>query len=101
MMAQRRFSFDTEIAQKVGVSAAAMYDFLCECCRSPDAITRRKDGVDWVRVTFREMTVAMPFFNYGKARHCVSKLLDAELIKSEYGAEYGFDASMWYRIVEE
>ena len=95
------YSFDTEIAKKVGVNAATIYHNMQFWIKKNKANNSNfKDGNWWIYNSVKAWQELFPFMTIRSVRTALQKLIDAGLIeKGEYNAK-GYDKTTWYAICQ-
>lgn len=95
------YSFDTEIAELVGVNAATIYHNMQFWINKNKANNNNyKDGNWWIYNSVKAWQELFPFMTIRAVRTALQKLIDAGLIeKGEYNAK-GYDKTTWYAICQ-
>lgn len=92
-------TFDTNIANKVGVAAAVVFDVLCRLAE--DSRIREKNfhqGRYWVADGMKELKVCLPYLTDRQIKYALKKLVDGGYIVGGNFNESAFDRSMWYAV---
>lgn len=98
------YSIEVDLAKRLGVSTAAVYDRLCDLCleRERNAVGYH-DGRFWVRIPSKDFPKVFPFLSAGTVSKALRRLRDEDLVMvghydraSVYGGRHGL--VNWYTI---
>ena len=93
-------SFNTEVAKRVGVIAAVIYNhfaFWCEQNRQNGL--NEKDGLFWTYHSVKELQDTFDYLSVGQIRRGLNKLIEEGLIKVGNYNRLGLDRTKWYAVV--
>lgn len=98
-MAKHRFN--PEIAKKVGVNAAVIYEnFKFWCSRNAKQGRNLRDGRAWYFASRTDLCKLFPYFSDSQVRTAIEKLVASELvIRGEYNLA-NYDKTSWYSVSE-
>jgi hypothetical protein len=92
-------TFDPEIAQKVGVNAAVIYQNVLFWTRKNLANNRHiHDGKVWTYNSVKALNELFPYLTPDQIRRAVEKLLDAGLIFEGNFNASAYDRTKWYGV---
>jgi hypothetical protein len=90
-------SFDPEIAKKVGVNAAVIYQNIVWWTQKNIANNKHyHDGRHWTYNSIKAFDALFPYLSSKQIRTALDKLEDAELILSGVFNRAGYDRTKWY-----
>ena len=95
-------SFDVDVASKVGVNAAIIFQdmgFWCEHSR-----TNRKnyhDGLYWTYNSISALGEHYPYMSTKAIRTALQKLIDAEMLTTGNFNAKGWDRTLWYALTQK
>ena len=90
-------SFDPEIAQKVGVNAAVLFQNILFWCEHNAARQHNiRDGKAWTFSTMAALSKLFPYLSTNQIRTALKKLEDAGLIESGNHNKSSYDRTKWY-----
>lgn len=89
--------FRSNIAQKYGVNAAVLADFIWDCIEEKSARQPQlHEGKIWFRCSVQMLTGFFPFLSYDEIRYALKQLVKGRvLIKGRFN-ESRFDRTNWY-----
>ena len=94
-------SFETHIANKVGINAAVIYQNIQFWCRKNQANKKNfHDGNWWTFNSVDAMLHLFPYLSKDQIRNALKKLEDAELIQSGNYNKSAYDRTKWYAVTE-
>lgn len=99
-----RYSLEVDLAERWGVSTAAVYDRLCELCLEQERnVAGYHDGRFWVRMPSKDFPKVFPFLSGATVAKAFRRLRDEDLVmvghydrESVYGGGHGL--TNWYTI---
>ena len=94
-------SFNTEVAKRVGVIAAVIYDhfaFWCEQNRQNGL--NEKDGEFWTYHSVKELQEAFDYLTIWQIRNAINRLIDEGLIKVGCYNRLGIDRTRWFSVID-
>lgn len=96
------FSFKTDIAEKYGIKAAVVAQFIWESIneKNYDGNQYFHDEKYWCRCSVKMMSVYMPFFSEHMLKDALQLLLKKRLIRKGRFNQSGFDKTNWYTFTE-
>lgn len=93
-------SFDPEIAERVGLNAAVVYQNLLFWCEHNAANDRHfHDGLYWTYNSMKAFGELFPYLTSKQVRTAIDKLVDAGLIKSGNYNKSAYDRTKWYAVI--
>ena len=93
-------SFNTEIAKKVGVIGAVIYDHLAFWCeQNRQSGTNEKDGYFWTYHSVKELQEVFDYLSIWQIRKSLDKLVEEGLVKVGNYNRLGLDRTKWYTVV--
>ena len=96
------YSFDTEIAEMVGVNAATIYHNLEFWINKNEANNQNfRDGNYWVYNSVSAWLKLFPFLTTRSIRTALDKLVDAGLVETGQFNDKGYDKTTWYAICQK
>lgn len=75
-----RYSLELELAERLGLPTAAVYDRLCDLCLEEGHV-ERYDGRSWVRLGSRDFPRVFPFLSGATVYKAFRKLIDEDLVR--------------------
>ncbi|WP_375173384.1 hypothetical protein [Pseudooceanicola sp.] len=98
-MAKHRF--EPEIAKKVGVNAAVIYEnFKFWCSKNAKQGRNIRDGRAWYFASRTDLCELFPYFSDSQVRTAIEKLVASELVmRGEYNRA-NYDKTSWYSVPE-
>jgi len=95
-------SFDPEIAGKVGVNAAVIYQNILFWTRKNLANARHvRDGKAWTYNSVKAWAELFPYLTGNQIRTALTKLVDAGLVSEGNHNETAYDRTKWYGVPVE
>ncbi len=92
-----RHSFDPEIAQKVGINAAVIYQNLSWWCEKNAANEKNiHDGKAWTHNSLRAFEILFPYLSGNQIRTALDKLETSGLIEVGNFNKKAYDRTKWY-----
>lgn len=89
-----RYSFELELADRLGYSTAAVYDRLCDLCRAQrKKRSNHHDGRFWVRMTRKDFPRIFPYLSASTVSKALGKLTAEGLVK-----KVSHGRTSWYAI---
>jgi hypothetical protein len=96
------YSFDTKIAELVGVNAATIYHNLEFWINKNQANNQNfKDGNTWVYNSVNAWLRLFPFMTTRSIRTALEKLVSAGLVETGQYNDKGYDKTTWYAICQK
>jgi len=96
------YSFDTEIAEMVGVNAATIYHNLEFWVNKNEANNQNfRDGNHWVYNSVNAWLRLFPFMTTRSIRTALDKLVSAGLVETGQYNDKGYDKTTWYAICQK
>lgn len=95
-------SFDSRIAEKVGVNSAIILNnlyFWVEKNKANDC--NFHDGYYWTYNSQKAFSELFPYFTQKQIRYAIKKLIDMEIIITGNYNELSYDRTLWYAITEK
>ena len=92
-MAKQTHSYDEAIAERVGRTAAMIYDHIEHWCKNDGEY---HDGHNWIFCTVKKFQERFPDLNERTIRRCLHKLEEVGLIKSGNYNKIPYDRTKWY-----
>lgn len=93
--------FHSNIAQKYGVNAAVLADFIWDCIEEKS--TRQPqlhEGKVWFRCSVQMLTGFFPFLSYDEIRYALKQLVKVRVLTKGRFNESRFDRTNWYAFTE-
>lgn len=100
-----RHSLELRLAERLGISTAAVYDRLYDLCQAQEKRhSNRHDGHYWVRLPHKDFHRVFPFLSEGTVSKALRKLRDEGLvIVAHYDKtclhDGGNPLTNWYSII--
>lgn len=95
-----KYIFDTEIATKVGMNAAVIYENLVYWVKKNEANEKHfHDGYYWTYSSIKGFITLFPFLTEKQIRTAIDKLEESGLIKSGNYNETTYDRTKWYALL--
>lgn len=95
-----KYIFDTEIATKVGMNAAVIYENLVYWVTKNEANEKHfHNGYYWTYSSIKGFVTLFPFLSEKQIRTAIEKLEETGLIKSDNFNETSYDRTKWYAIL--
>lgn len=93
-------SFDPDVASKVGINAAVVYQNLMFWCEHNAANDRHfHDGLYWTYNSMKAFGELFPYLTSKQVRTAIEKLVDAGLVRSGNFNKSSYDRTKWYAVV--
>ena len=98
----KKHSFDVEVACKVGVNAAAVYEYIRYwCARNAKAGKNEHNGEFWMFCSLKGFTEQFPYLTKSQVRVAIDKLVEARLVKVGEFNRASLDHTAWYTTCEK
>ena len=95
-------SFETRIAQEVGLNSAVILNNLYYWIEKNRANEHNfHDGYYWTCNSRKAFTELFPCFTQRQVEHAIQKLIDARLVITGSYNENPYDRTLWYAITEK
>lgn len=92
--------FHSNIAQKYGVNAAVLADFIRGCIEEKSTRQPQHEGKVWFRCSVQMLTGFFPFLSYDEIRYALKQLVKGRVLTKGRFNESRFDRTNWYAFTE-
>lgn len=90
-----RYSFELELAERLGFSTAAVYDRLFDLCQEQKKKhVNHHDGCYWVQMTYKDFPRIFPYLAASTVDKALRKLRDEGLVRKVHHGHIS-----WYTII--
>ena len=97
-----RFFFDPDIAKRVGIREAVVYEYIRFWCEKNRRSNRNlHDGYHWTYGSASKISESMPFISKKQIWLSIKNLHKADLIDIGRYNKKNYDRTAWYRIKEK
>lgn len=96
-----RHYFNTELANKVGIVAAVIYNHLAYWCKQNESEgVNEREGLYWTFHSAPELVKFFPYLTKRQILYAIKKLEDNNLIRIGCYNKLGMDRTYWYAVTD-